>query len=135
MKKLIIVIFIFSSLIIGCNNPIKNIDKTSRTNIYLLNDFSNFQKQMSESDTILVWMNLSLCLHQGMEKFIVSKAKDSLNILLFYKESAFSDKKYIEKKTIRISENDTTWNFDKFLSKNKFRMKSNDEALQNFQYR
>jgi len=132
MKKLIVSILILNIITIGCKNPNRNNYKFKKTNFDLLNDYSNFQKQMSESDTILVWMNMSVCLRQGMEKFIITKEKDSLNILLYYKESAFSDKEYVEQKTIKISENDTTWNFGKFLTENRYRIKPNERSLPNF---
>jgi len=132
MKKLIISIFILNIIIVGCKNPTRNNDNLAKTNFNLLNDYSNFQKRMSESDTILIWMNMSVCLRQGMEKFIITKEKDSLNILLYFKESAFSDKEYVEQKSIKISENDTTWNFGNFLTKNKYRIKPNERSTPNF---
>lgn len=135
MKKQIISILILNIIQVGCNNPTRSNDNLTKTNFNLLNDYSNFQKLMSESDTILVWMNLSVCLRQGMEKFIITKEMDSLNILLYYKESAFSDKEYVEQKTIKISENDTTWNFGKFLTENKYRIKSKEGSSPTFSMR
>ena len=60
------------------------------------------------------------------------KETDSLKILLYFKESALSDKGYVEQKTIKISVNDTTWNFGKFLAENKFRTKPNEKNFPDF---
>ena len=132
MRKLTFIILVLIITIVGCTNSTINNDDLTKSNFNLLKDYSNFQKLMSESDTILVWMNLSVCLYYGMETFIITKEDDSLSILLNFKENAFSDKEYVEQKTINISVNDTIWGFGRFLNENKYRIKPNEKINPNF---
>lgn len=125
-------ILVLIIIIVGCQNPARKSENLTTSNFNLLDDYTNFQKSMTESDTIIVWMNMSVCLYQGMEKFDITKNEDSLSILLFFKESVFSDKEYMEQKTIKIAVNDTSWNFTKFLIENKYRMKPNEKNSHTF---
>ena len=131
MKKLINIL-VLVIIIVGCQNPTEKSKNLTNSNFNLWDDYTTFRKSMTESDTIIVWMDMSVCLYQGMEKFDITKEKDSLKVQLYFKESAFSDKEYIEQKTIKIPLNDTIWNFEKFLIENKNRIKPNDKNKPNF---
>ncbi len=128
MRKLNHSILILLIILFGCKTSTKDASELNEPTFTLKNDYSNFQKLMSERDTIMFWMDLSVCLHQGMEKSVVTKKGDSLKIIIYYKESAFSDKEYTERKTIKISVNDTTWSFGEFLAENKNRTRQNEKG-------
>ncbi len=124
MKKLIKIITILVVLV-GCKNQTENITEQPKSNFNLEKDFAEFQTKMTELDTLNVWISHSVCTYQGNEKLEITKKNGNINIKAEYREETFEKNpewKVIYEKT--ISENDTIWNFGKFLKRNEKRLKS-----------
>ncbi len=115
-------IFVF---LVGCDNQTKNVKEKVKSNFNLERDFAQFQTKMTELDTLKIWINHSVCTYQGYEKLEITKKNKKIKIKAEYKECTFEKKpkwKVLYEKT--ISENDTIWNFGKFLKRNEKRLNS-----------
>ncbi len=60
---------------------------------------------------------------------MISKKKDSLLIQPYFKESAFSNDKYIKQKAISIHEKDSVWKFGEFLSLYNRKQRKEDDSV------
>jgi len=124
MKNLIKIITILIVLV-GCKNQTRNTTEQPKSNFNLEKDFAEFQTKMTELDTLKIWISHSVCTYQGNEKLEVTKKDGKIKIKAEYREGTFEKNpewKVVYEKT--ISENDTIWNFGKFLKRNEKRLKS-----------
>lgn len=101
-----------------------------KSDFNLLTDYSDFQNKMTELDTLKVWMSLSACMYQGTEKLTITKENDSILIESEFSHS-FGDGEFQKQQPIKISKNDTIWNFGKFLYNNKSRLIANKSGFEN----
>ena len=115
--------------ILSCKrqNDVGEIIKKSEFN--LLTDYYDFKTKMTELDTLKVYMNIGSCMHNSAEKLTITKLNDSLIISPEFKEDAFSNDNFIKQKTLRIHQNDTTWNFGKFIRKYKTENIKGEESI------
>jgi len=124
MKNLIKIITILIVLV-GCKNQTRNTTEQPKSNFNLEKDFAEFQTKMTELDTLKIWISHSVCTYQGNEKLEITKKDGKIKIKAEYREGTFEKNpewKVVYEKT--ISENDTIWNFGKFLKRNEKRLKS-----------
>ncbi|MDG2194250.1 MAG: hypothetical protein P8K77_05255 [Polaribacter sp.] len=88
----------------------------------LIADLTNFRQNMTESDTLTISFDHSVCTYQGYERIEITKQSDSISIVSNFKELTFQEnpkwKRIYDKK---ISENDTIWKFEQFLKRNEKR--------------
>ncbi|MCF1192354.1 hypothetical protein LRR18_12235 [Mangrovimonas sp. AS39] len=94
-----------------------------KSDFKLEDDYKELTNKITELDTIKIWADLSSCMWMTTEKIILTKSNDSLNIEL--KVVQMMDPEITE--LIRIHENDTSWNFNSFLKKNKDRLVKTEE--------
>lgn len=87
-------------------------------------DYGDFAKRMTEQDTIKVWMNLSQCMYQGIEKLQITKKDSYLTIRTEFAESAIAGTEFVESKPIVLSVYDTIWKFDEFLKQHQGRIQT-----------
>ena len=121
-------IFVILVVLVGCNNQTKNITEKLKSHFNLKQDYAEFKTKMTDLDTLKIWVNHSVCTYQGYEKLEITKKNKEIKIKAEYNESTFENKqrwKIVYVKT--ISENDTIWDFGKFLKHNKKRLKSKTE--------
>lgn len=116
MKKLII-IFILIVVFTSCKS------KTPlASNFNLKRDFTELTYKITELDTVIVWVDMSLCTSQGTEVLTITRKNDSLKIQPKYRESLIIGTQYKQRKSIRVSIHDTLWKFNAFLKRNKERI-------------
>ncbi len=118
-------IIIILSFFASCKNQSQNRKVKMKSDFNLEQNYADFQVKMSESDTLRVWINHSICTYQGYEKLEITKKNKIIKVKSEYNESTFEEKqkwKVVYVKT--IPENDTVWDFGKFLKRNSKRLKS-----------
>ncbi len=90
------VIFAFTALLAtGCfpiPDPGANLCSPSR--FVLPDDLTNFKSRLGENDTLLLSIDLSVCLFEGVEKMIITRRGDSIHVTTEYSESVFSPLKF-----------------------------------------
>jgi hypothetical protein len=116
-------IFILIVVLASCESKTKTKPLVSSFN--LKKDFTQLTHKITELDTIVVWMDMSLCMSQGIEVLTITRKKDSLTIQPKHKESLIIDAPYKRGKTIRISIHDTLWKFNQFLKRNENKITTN----------
>ncbi len=98
------------------------INEPVKSNFDLNSDYADFKTKMTESDTLNVWVDHSVCTYQGYERLMITKKDDSIKILSEFKDY---DKQNPEWKIVfekNISESYTTWNFGNYMKRNKNRL-------------
>ena len=91
----------------------------------LIADLPNFKQKMTELDTLIILFDHSVCTYQGYERMEITKKSDSINIVSNFKDLTFDENPKWKKIYDRnISEQDTVWNFEKFLKRNEYRKNS-----------
>lgn len=93
-----------------------------KSNFSLKNDYSELTTKITELDTIKVWMNLSQCMFEGIEKLTITRNKDSIKILPEFAGSGVVGSEFKKSKEIIIHVNDTIWKFNNFLKRNENRL-------------
>lgn len=94
----------------------------------LKTDITDFKKKMTESDTIKVWFNHSVCTYQGTEQIEITKESDLIKIQTKFKESTFNENpewEIVYEKRIPI--NDSIWKIEEFFKRNSKRQKSEEK--------
>jgi len=122
MKNLL-KILVLTLLLVSCKKETENNEDLSKSDFKLTTDLTDFKKKMTESDTIKIWFDHSVCTYQGVERIRITKKSDSIKIRAEFKEETFNDNtdwKTVYEKAIPI--NDTIWKFEQFLSRNKKRL-------------
>lgn len=93
-----------------------------QSHLDLENDYENFYRNMTSRDTIIIRINLSLCMFHGRDSLTITKRNDSLKIETHFRgEGVGFTYDAVHPKIIAV--NDTTWKFDHFLIKNSHRRK------------
>lgn len=136
MKKFKFIILIL--ILIACNKNQENVSEKNISNFDLESDFKDFKSKMEEVDTLEIWFDHSVCTYQGYEKLQITKFSDSIKIKSRFKELSYSnDPEWEEIYERNISISDTTWKFEKFLERNKSRIKndSNDYPQLQMKYK
>ena len=95
-----------------------------KSDFSLKKDYAELTNKLTELDTINVWMNLSQCTYQGIEKLTITRKKNSIKIQPEFAESMIVGTEFIKEKEIIISVNDTIWKFNEFLKRNENRLQS-----------
>lgn len=132
--KYIILVLIF----ISCNKKHDQGFEINISNFDLKSDYNDFKLKMEANDTIEIWFDHSVCTYQGYEKLQITKFSDSIKIKSRFKELSYSnDPEWEEIYERNISISDTTWKFEKFLERNKSRIKndSNDYPQLQMKYK
>jgi hypothetical protein len=112
-------------LLVSCNHGGETYSALNEVKAFrLAKDYSDFKNKMNESDTIYVSMNLSSCQFYAIEKFAITKYKDSLIIEPEMMMDGVSNPKFVKEDKIKISISDTIWKFEEFLKENKYRLDS-----------
>lgn len=93
-----------------------------KSNFSLKKDYSELTTKITELDTIKVWMNLSQCMFEGIEKLTITRNKDSIKILPEFEDSGTAGSEFKKSKEIIIHVNDTIWKFNNFLKRNENRL-------------
>lgn len=118
MKK-ITVCLLLVCLTIGCKNQSNNQDKsaieTTEKEFKLEKDIFSFSKKMNQSDTLVVFANLSACLSKRYEKNILIKTNNEL-FLTTYVEGDYIDtiEKELETVKYKLQETDSL-SFESFF--------------------
>lgn len=143
MKRTFKILFLFI-FIVSCKNPLKNVVQKSTFN--LKNDYTELTKKMTELDTILIYIDLSLLYHDSrQERLLITKEKDSLKISVsgsvgfeLYDSSGNKIKTEYEEWQLRLGEkrqqeifkvhkDDSIWNLDNIIKENSINFKEIDE--------
>lgn len=123
MKYSIIIIFVFF-LLTNCKEKRTN---QIKSNFDIEKDYAEFQKKMTDLDTITVWISIGTCFPpMTSEKLTITKKKGKIKIIPEFNKDFQKSRKYIKQSTILISENDTIWKFGEFLKNNEFRLEKPD---------
>ena len=112
-------------ILASCKKGTENKTELNKSDFNLKTDYVNFKYKMSELDTIKIFIEHSICTSNAQERIEITKKVDSLKIKSEYFEATFNKNpkwELVYEKT--ISENDTVWDFGKFLLRNKKRMSS-----------
>mgnify|MGYP003632135393 CR=1 FL=1 len=107
-------------LFVSCRTEEK--PQLAKSNFSIQNDYTELTNKITELDTIKIWVGLSQCLFQGVEKLTITREKDSLKVQPEFAESMVVGAKFKKIKPVFISVNDTTWKFNEFLKRNKNRL-------------
>ncbi|MFI8380581.1 hypothetical protein [Leeuwenhoekiella sp. NPDC079379] len=121
MKNLLIIL-ILTLIYVSCKTERKT--QLPKSDFSLKKDYVELTNKLTELDTIKVWMNLSQCTYQGIEKLTITRKKDSIKIQPEFAESMIVGTEFIKEKEIIISVNDTIWKFNEFLKRNENRSQS-----------
>ena len=95
-----------------------------KSDFSLKKDYAVLTNKMTELDTIKVWMNLSECMFEGIEKLTITRKNDSIKIQPEFAESMVVGTEFKKSKPIIISVNDKNWKFNEFLKRNEDRLQS-----------
>lgn len=93
--------------------------KVNKSNFSLEKDYEELTTKMTDLDTIKVWMNLSQCMYQGIEKLKIIRKADSLEIHPEFKNTMEFGVEFKKLDVITIPITDTVWKFNEFLKRNK----------------
>jgi hypothetical protein len=121
LKNLLKILFL-TSIFISCKTERKT--ELPKSNFSLNDNYAELTNKMTELDTIKVWMNLSQCMFEGIEKLTITRKNDSIKIQPEFAESMVVGTEFKKEKPITISVNDTIWKFNEFLERNKNRLQS-----------
>lgn len=121
LKNLLKILFL-TSIFISCQTEHKT--ELPKSNFSLNDNYAELTNKMTELDTIKVWMNLSQCMFEGIEKLTITRKNDSIKIQPEFAESLVVGTEFKKIKTITISVNDTVWKFNEFLKRNGYRLQS-----------
>ncbi|MBA6157369.1 hypothetical protein H3Z83_12700 [Tenacibaculum sp. S7007] len=122
------VFIIFTLILASCKREIEKKTELGKSEFNLKTDITDFKKKMTESDSIKIWFDHSVCTYQGVERIEITKKSDSIKIRTEFKEETFNEnpewKLVYEKK---ISKTDSIWNIEKFFKRNIKRRKSEEK--------
>ncbi len=90
----------------------------------LQNDYKELTHKITELDTIKVWVNLSQCMFQGIEKLTLTRINDAIKIASEFAESMVVGTEFKKLKPITISVHDKNWKFNEFLKRNENRLQA-----------
>lgn len=122
--KILILILILTS----CKKETEKKTELTISKFNLKTDITDFKKKMTESDTIKVWFNHSVCTYQGTEQIEITKESDLIKIQTKFKESTFNENpewEIVYEKRIPI--NDSIWKIEEFFKRNSKRQKSEEK--------
>lgn len=106
--------------------PKKVVEVKSKFN--LQKDYADFKMKMSESDTIRIMIDRSICDYEGHERLLVTKKNDSLKIISELKDIYTKNEDWEKIYEKKVSAKDTLWGFGSFLSKNKDKLKNENSG-------
>jgi len=90
-------------------------------------DIADFKNSISDSDTISIWFDHSVCVYQGYERIKITKNSDSIRVRSEFKEITFGDSEdWILMYEKNIHPADSIWKFDEFIARNRNRIKKDD---------
>ena len=115
-----LIILILTLIFVSCKTERKT--ELSKSDFSLKKDYVELTNKLTELDTIKVWMNLSQCTYQGIEKLTITRKNDSIKIQPEFAESMIVGTEFVKEKEIIISVNDTIWKFNEFLKRNENRL-------------
>ena len=124
----LIKIMILTLILVSCKKETEKKMKLEKPEFNLKTDLTDFKKRMTESDTIKIWFNHSVCTYQGAERIEITKESDLIKIRTEFKENTFEDNpewKVVYEK--RISITDTIWKIEEFFKRNIERQKSEEK--------
>ncbi len=133
LKNIELKILFFAFIAIGCQEkkePKIDVSQESQLRVStfdLKTEYEDFKKQMTELDTISIFVDHSVCTYEGYERLRITKKSDSIKILSEFKDYDKQDPKWEKVYEKNISKNDTIWNFGKFMKKNESRLNSNTD--------
>jgi hypothetical protein len=113
-------ILILTLVFVSCKKETKA--ELTESDFYLKKDYAELTNKMNEVDTIKVWMNLSQCTFQGIEKLTITRKNDSIKIQPEYAESMVVGTEFKKSHPIIISTSDEKWKFNEFLKRNEYRL-------------
>lgn len=126
LLKILTLTLIFAS----CKKEFKKKTELEKSRFNIKTDLTDFKNKMTESDTIKIWFNHSVCTYQGYERILITKKSNKINILTEFKEDTFVQNpewKIVYKKQLPV--NDTTWKIEKFFKKNVQRQDSQEKEF------
>lgn len=133
MKKIVFNISLLAFITIGCKESKQsekdNIEpnKSIRSDFNLKTDFANFKTRMTEMDTINVFIDHSVCTYQGYERLLITKKSDSIKVRSEFKDYDRENADWVLIFEKMLPENDTIWDFGRFLKRNVNRLNSDLE--------
>jgi hypothetical protein len=126
--KNILKILILTIILVSCKKETGKKTELEKPEFNLKTDLTDFKKKMTESDTLKIWFNHSVCTYQGTERIEITKKSELIKIRTEYKEDTFEENpewKVIYEK--RISITDTIWKIEEFFKRNIERQKSEEK--------
>ena len=121
LLKILILTLIFASC--------KKETELKKSEFNLKTDLTDFKNKMTESDTIKIWFNHSVCTYQGYERIEITKKSNLINIRTEFKEDIFDQNpewKIVYEKELSV--NDTIWKIEDFFKRNVQRQKSEENG-------
>ncbi len=132
MKKIVLKILFIAFIAVGCQQKKQsetNIEKNNepiKSNFDLKSDYAEFKTEMTELDTLKIWVDHSVCTFQGFERLTITKNSGLIKIASEFKDYDEHNPKWEKIFEKSIAENDTIWNFERFLERNKNRINSDE---------
>jgi hypothetical protein len=123
--KNLLKILILTLILASCKKETEQKTKLKKSEFNLKTDITDFKKKMTESDTIKIWFDHSVCTYQGVERIEITKKSDLIKIRTKFKEDTFDQNpewKIVYEKQIPIT--DTIWKMEEFFKRNTNRQKS-----------
>jgi hypothetical protein len=130
--RLLTLALIFAS----CKKEIEHKADIIKSDFNLTTDLTDFKRKMTESDTIHIWFNHSMCTYHVIERIQITRNSDSLKVRSEVTEDTFDDAPEWQtayEKIIPI--NDTLWNFEDFLNRNSKRLNTGKKEYVTLQVR
>ena len=127
MKNLL-KILILTLILASCKKETEKKKELRKSEFNLKTDITDFKKKMTESDTIKIWFNHSVCTYQGAERIEITKKSDLIKIRTEFKEDTFDQNpewKVVYEKQIPIT--DTIWKMEEFFKQNIKRQKPEEK--------
>ena len=117
-----IYLLVLTLIFLGCkeNNEPKKSELNNHSNFNLKNDYAQLTKKMTNSDTIEISTDLSICTWERQETMQITKSDDCLKIDLTINDADYETQHQI----FKISNNDSIWKIGKYLKRNENRLKS-----------
>jgi hypothetical protein len=133
LKKIVLNILFFAFIVVGCQQKkqsvtnISEINEPLKSSFDLNSDYADFKTKMTQLDTLKVFVDHSVCTYQGYERLTITKKESLIKILSEFKDYDEQNPEWEKVFEESIAENDTTWNFENFILRNKNRLTSDVE--------
>ncbi len=117
-------LFLLLILTESCDKNTQNKKILPKSGFNLERDIADFKNKMTESDTIKLWIDHSVCTYVAYERIIITKKSGLIKIQSEFNENTFKPERVwniMYQKEISVS--DTIWKIESLFKRNSHRLK------------